>query len=91
MESVPDPCVLFQESGLSHYRLLADRGQNHRRVCETYVVHHLVSTGLLCAPSTCVRQMWGLPLTSGANDRLVVHNIALYRLGGAQEKCCQSQ
>ncbi len=22
--------------------------------CETYVVHHLVSTGLCCAPSTCI-------------------------------------
>ena len=23
-------------------------------VCETYVVHHLVSTGLHCAPLTCI-------------------------------------
>ncbi len=23
-------------------------------VCESYVMHHLVSTGLRCAPSTCV-------------------------------------
>ncbi len=35
-------------------------------VCETYVVHHLVGTGLCCsAPTrmrgTYVRQMWGSP------------------------------
>ncbi len=40
-------------------------------------MHHLVSTGLRCAPSNCV-DLHNIAILS------IVHNVALYRLGGAQ-------
>ncbi len=36
-------------------------------VCETYIVHHLVCTGLRCAPSTCI-----------VHNQIKVHNVVLY-------------
>ena len=61
-------------------------------VCETYVVHHLNGTGLHCASPTCVvhHRPWlcimvqrSSQCSSVLTHTLVVHNIALYWLGGA--------
>ena len=43
---------------------------------DSYVVHHLLGTGLCCAPPTCV---------VNHQHALSVHNVALCRLGGAQD------
>ena len=63
-------------------------------VCESYVVHHrpvLCTTGLHCAPKYSISMFdnehanQGLQCSSVLIYTLVVHNIALYRLRGAQD------
>ena len=58
--------------------------------CETYVVHHLVRTGLRCAPLTCIVHYGGALCTTVHKgdlcpwERGVAPNICLYWLGGAR-------
>ena len=53
-------------------------------------MHHFVGPGLHCAPPTCIvvdneHANQGSRCSSAPTYALVVHNVAFYRLGGAQD------
>ena len=62
-------------------------------VCGSYIVHHFVGTWLCCAPSTCVVHHRPVLCTMTQCTKcsfvwtytFVVHNVALYWLGGAHD------
>ncbi len=57
-------------------------------VCESYVVHHLVSTGLRCAPPGCVvhHGAQGGPLSVRSGHGWIVHIIFLWLTTNVQIK-----